>query len=429
MELMIAIGYLGLALVLGSLVAKIAEKLKIPDIPLLLLLGLIIGPFLQIIPSESAMKIFEYAGPIGLIFILLGGAFTMRISLLRRVIKTVIRLDTITFLVALFVSGLVFNIVLNLPYTCPIGYLFGAITSATDPATLIPVFSRVKTNPEVAITLEAESIFNDPLGIVSTSVVLGLIGLSSSTNPAIDLIALAGGAVFVGVLLAKIYEKIIVHCEFHEYVAPLVLGGAMLTLYVGDDLLPSIFGYGFSGYMAIAIMALCLGDALFKMAEKHENYEYVVRFCDDLSLLARIFIFVFLGACIKLSMLQSYFVPGLLVALGSIFLARPLGVFIGLAKSKHSFKEKLYFALEGPRGVVPAALAVTVGIEILKNADKIPSSITKYISPSDIAGTIIIGTFITILLSVILEASWARILALKLLGEYKPKYKEEMYHH
>ncbi|AIJ05374.1 Na+/H+ antiporter [Methanocaldococcus bathoardescens] len=426
---MIAIGYLGLALVLGSLVAKIAEKLKIPDIPLLLLLGLIVGPFLQIIPSESAMKIFEYAGPIGLIFILLGGAFTMRISLLRRVIKTVIRLDTITFLVALFVSGLIFNMVLNLPYTSPVGYLFGAITSATDPATLIPVFSRVRTNPEVAITLEAESIFNDPLGIVSTSVVLGLIGLSSSTNPAIDLVVLAGGAIFIGILLAKIYEKIVIHCEFHEYVAPLVIGGAMLILYVGDDLLPSIFGYGFSGYMAIAIMALCLGDALFKMAEKHEDYEYVVRFCDDLSLLARIFIFVFLGACIKLSMLESYFIPGLLVALGSIFLARPLGVFIGLAGSKHSFKEKLYFALEGPRGVVPAALAVTVGIEILKNADKIPSSITKYISPTDIAGTIIIGTFMTILLSVILEASWARVLALKLLGEYKPKYKEEIHHH
>lgn len=54
-----AIGYLGLALVLGSLVAKIAEKLKIPDIPLLLLLGLIIGPFLQIIPSDSAMEILN----------------------------------------------------------------------------------------------------------------------------------------------------------------------------------------------------------------------------------------------------------------------------------------------------------------------------------------------------------------------------------
>lgn len=322
-----AIGYLGLALVLGSLVAKIAEKLKIPDIPLLLLLGLIIGPFLQIIPSDSAMEIFEYAGPIGLIFILLGGAFTMRISLLKRVIKTVVRLDTITFLITLLISGFIFNMVLNLPYTSPVGYLFGAITAATDPATLIPVFSRVRTNPEVAITLEAESIFNDPLGIVSTSVILGLFGLFSSSNPLIDLITLAGGAIVVGLLLAKIYEKIIIHCDFHEYVAPLVLGGAMLLLYVGDDLLPSICGYGFSGYMAVAIMGLYLGDALFRADDI--DYKYIVSFCDDLSLLARVFIFVFLGACIKLSMLENYFIPGLLVALGSIFLARPLGVFLG----------------------------------------------------------------------------------------------------
>ncbi|NPA62581.1 MAG: sodium:proton antiporter [Methanococci archaeon] len=422
MELMLAIGYLGLALVLGSLVAKIAEKLKIPDIPLLLLLGLSIGPFLHIIPSESAMEIFEYAGPIGLIFILLGGAFTMRISLLRRVIKTVIRLDTITFLITLLVSGIVFNLVLNLPYNSPVGYLFGAIISATDPATLIPVFSRVKTNPEIAITLEAESIFNDPLGIVSTSVVLGLFGLSSSSNPAIDLITLAGGAIVVGLLMAKIYKKIILSCNFHEYVAPLVLGGAMLLLYLGDDLLPKTLGYGFSGYMAVAIMGLYLGDSLFRADDI--DYKYIVSFCDDLSLLARVFIFVFLGACIKLSMLENYFLVGLLVAFGSIFLARPLGVFIGLLGSKLSIKEKLYLALEGPRGVVPAALAVTVGIEILKNADKIPQYITKYISPIDIAGTIIIGTFMTILLSVVLEASWAGILALKLLGEYKPKKQE-----
>lgn len=423
-----AIGYLGLALVLGSLVAKIAEKLKIPDIPLLLLLGLIAGPFLQIITPESAMEIFEYAGPIGLIFILLGGAFTMRISLLKRVIKTVIKLDTITLLITLIVSGLIFNLVLNLPYNCPIGYLFGAITCATDPATLIPVFSRVKINPEIATILEAESIFNDPLGIVSTTVILGLIGLAPSVNPAIDLITLAGGAIVIGIILAKIYEKIIIHCEFHEYVAPLVLGGAMLLLYVGDELLPSIFGYGISGYMAIAIMGLYLGNALFKADDV--DYKYIVSFCEDLSLLARIFIFVFLGACIKLSMLENYFLPGLLVALGSIFLARPLGVLVGLFSSKHSLKEKLYIALEGPRGVVPAALAVTVGIKILKNADKIPTTITKYISPTDIAGTIIVGTFMTILLSVILEASWAGILASKLLGDYKSKYtNEEMSSH
>ena len=52
-----AIGYLGLALVLGAIIAKVAEKLKIPDIPLLLLLGLIIGPFLLTNPLRQSWLI------------------------------------------------------------------------------------------------------------------------------------------------------------------------------------------------------------------------------------------------------------------------------------------------------------------------------------------------------------------------------------
>ncbi|ENN96131.1 Na+/H+ antiporter [Methanocaldococcus villosus KIN24-T80] len=422
MELMSAIGFLGLSLVLGSIMAKISEKLNIPDIPLLLMLGLILGPILQIIPQGGALEIFEYVGPIGLVFILLGGAFTMRISLLKKVIKTVIRLDTITLMVTLIISGIFFNFILNLPITSPVGYLFGAITCATDPATLIPVFSKVKVDPEIAITLEAESIFNDPLGIVATSTILGMLGLAYVKNPILYFLSLSLGAIIAGVIFAKIYKYIIYRCEFHEYVSPLVLGGAMLLLYLGEHLIPKYINYGYSGYMAIAVMALYLGNELYKlMGDKHKNYEYIVNFSNDLSLLARIFIFVFLGACINMEMLIKYLIPGTIVALVSIFIARPLGVFIGLLGSNISFKKCLYFALEGPRGVVPAALAATVGVMILKHADKLPKYVITHISPKDFSGMIIIGTFLTILLSVILEASWAGILARKLIGEYKGK--------
>ncbi|WP_456419291.1 cation:proton antiporter [Methanocaldococcus infernus] len=419
MESIIAIGLIGLALVLGAFIAKAAENFKIPDIPLFLLLGLLIGPIFQIITPEQASNIFEYAGPIGLIFILLGGSFTMRISLLRKVLPTVIRLDLITLIVTLIVSGVIFNLVLGLPLQNPAGYLFGAITCATDPATLIPVFSKVKIDPKLAIILEAESIFNDPLGIVATSVMLGILNLYPAKNPFIDFIVLAGGAIIAGILLAKVYEEIITHAKFHEYVAPLVIGGGMLLVYIGDYLLPNLIGYGISGYMAVAIMALYLGDSLFRRVENEEDYRYVVNFCDDLSLLARMLIFVFLGACLHLELLLKYFVPGLIIALGSIFLARPIGVFLGLIKSKHSLKELIYFALEGPRGVVPAALGVTVSILIKKHANLLPEFVTKYISPTDLSGIILVATFLTILLSVILEASWAGVLAKKLFGEVK----------
>jgi len=70
--------------------------------------------------------------------------------------------------------------------------------------------------------------------------------------------------------------------------------------------------------------------------------------------------------------------------------------------------------LEGPRGVVPAALSATVYATIMKNPELIPSEITKYMPAQDIASSILVATFMTILLSVILEASWADALAKKL---------------
>ncbi|WP_423793146.1 cation:proton antiporter [Methanocaldococcus indicus] len=412
MELILGIFYLGVTLVFGALVAKLAEKFDIPDIPLLLLVGVLIGPILHIMPTKSAMDIFDIVGPIGLIFILLGGAFTMRMSILKNVMGPVIRLDTIALVITLLITGLAFNLIAGLDIYNPAGYLIGAILCATDPATLIPVFSKVKINPEIAITLEAESIFNDPLGIVATTLVLATLGLGKSVNPIIDLISLAGGAIIVGYIAAKIFKWVITRAKFYEYVAPLVLGGAMILLYLGEYLFPKIIGYGFSGYMAIAIMALILGDDLSKIAEEKEDYECIVKFSDVLALLSRIFIFVFLGACVQLDVLFKYFVPGLIVALVSILIARPIGVFIALIKTKFNFGEKLYIALEGPRGVVPAALTVTAAILILKHIDVISRFVPN---PTEYSHLILVSGFLTILVSVILEASWAGILAEKLL--------------
>ena len=91
MGLATTIGYISLLLISGSIIAKIGEKLNIPDIPLLLIYGLIVGPFLGIISTSYAQDIFGYVANIGLIIILLGGAFEMRWIVLKRVLKTVLK--------------------------------------------------------------------------------------------------------------------------------------------------------------------------------------------------------------------------------------------------------------------------------------------------------------------------------------------------
>ena len=415
MELAAAIGYLALLLISGTFIAKLGEKLGIPDIPLFLIFGLIVGPFLNIVPPDHAQSIFEYIANLGLIVILLGGAFEMRWIVLRKVLKTVLKLDTIGLLITMLVSGIIYNVVFKVPLLSPVGYLYGSITCATDPATLIPIFSKSDIDPKLAITLEAESVFNDPLGIVLTNIVLANLGLAKSLNPLLNFLSLTLGGIILGILGGKLFEMLFLKYDFKEYLIPLFIGLALFLWYFGDEIFPSLTGYEISGFMAVAIMGLYLGNTLTKYHQKTSYIRSMVKFCEELSTIFRILIFIFLGASISLVILERYWIFGLLCALGSIFIARPLGVFIATSiPPAIPLKERIYFALEGPRGVVPAALSATVYGVIKTNSHLIPPSITKYLPPHEIAGSILVATFITILLSVILEASWAEPLYRKL---------------
>jgi len=416
MDLAIAIGYLALLFISGSIIAKIGEKLKLPDIPLLLIFGLIVGPFLGIISTTNAQNIFEYVANIGLMVLLLGGALDMRWIVLKRVLNTVLKLDVIGLIGVFGISGLLFNFIFKIPIFSPIGYLYGAIVCATDPATLMPVFSKSNIDPKIALTLEAESVFNDPLGIVVTTIMLSTLGLAESLNPILNFITLAIGGVVLGIIGGKIFEKTVLKCDFKEFVAPLCMGLALLLWYFGEELFPILSsGYEISGFMAVAIMGLYLGNTLTKYEKQSKYIEEIDEFCSMLSTLFRVLIFVFLGASIGLSVLSNYWILGLFCALGSIFIGRPLAVFVATSIPPASdIKERIYYSLEGPRGVVPAALSATIYSLIMAHPDLIPSAITAYMAPPEIAGSILVATFMTILLSVVLEASWAELLGKKL---------------
>ncbi|HIP84822.1 MAG TPA: sodium:proton antiporter [Methanothermococcus okinawensis] len=418
MELTATVGYLALLLISGTFIAKLGEKLGVPDIPLFLIFGLVVGPLLNIVPPGHAQNIFEYVANLGLIVILLGGAFEMRWIVLKKVLTTVLKLDTIGLLITMLVSGAIYNVIFRTPLSYPVGYLYGAITCATDPATLIPIFSKSDIDPKLAITLEAESVFNDPLGIVLTNIVLASMGLVNSINPLLNFLSLTLGGIILGIVGGKIFEMLFLKCDFKEYIIPLFVGLALFLWYFGDKLFPSLTGYQISGFMAVAIMGLYLGNTLTKYYQKTNYVKSIMRFCEELSTIFRILIFIFLGASISLVILERYWFFGLLCALGSIFIARPLGVFIATSiPPAIPLKERIYFALEGPRGVVPAALSATVSSVIEANSHSIPPSITQYLSPQEIAGSIVVATFLTILLSVILEASWAEPLYRKLFKE------------
>ncbi len=299
-----------------------------------------------------------------------------------------------------------------------IGFLYGAITCATDPATLIPVFAKLDLPAEISTTLIAESVFNDPLGVVLTKTSLSTLGIGAHHNPIALFLSLAAGGAAAGVIAGAALEQLLAREPFKEYVVPITLGAALATWYLCEETLPHLTGYELSGFMAVAILGMYIGNRLTEHEHLREDLQFLKGFMEELSTVVRIIVFTTLGACVSLPLLKRYWLGGLLCAFGNIFLARPLGVLAGtyLPPKEHiTLKERLYLALEGPRGVVPAALVGTVYTKITNHPHLLPPPVTRQMPPHALAGTILVATFLTILLSVILEATWAQPLAKRLL--------------
>ncbi len=411
------IGYMSILFAGGSLIAKLAEKFGIPDIPLLLIFGLFIS-FLNIMPKGIVETSFSFIGNFGLIILLFIGSYEMEWNVMKKVLGTIVKLDIVALLILFAISGVIFNFVFNLPLLSILGFLFGAIVCATDPATLIPIFSKIDINPEVALTLEAESVFNDPLGIVMALICLSAMGLAASENPIIEFTSLAVGGILLGLFAGKFYELIVSKIKFGDYIAPFTLGLCIAFWYFAEGVFPQLTGgYEISGFMAAAIMGLYIGNTLTHKKEHEEDMKRVSLFFGELSTFIRILIFVLLGASVSIPLLEKYIVPATLCALGSILVARPIGVLIATSIPPiRPFLERVYIALEGPRGVVPATLSAMVYSEIISHPNIVPAAITKYMPAPELAGTILIATFATIIISVILEASWAKPLANMLLN-------------
>ncbi|HUX53293.1 MAG TPA: cation:proton antiporter, partial [Williamwhitmania sp.] len=171
-----------------------------------------------------------------------------------------------------------------------------------------------------------------------------------------------------------------------------------------------------SGYLVATVIGIVFGNhaLVFKRWNEHAGFNKFVKeemhFNEIISDMASVFIFILFGATVNLSILNETLVKGVLIALGVVFIARPIASLAILPLKKWTFKEYLFISLEGPRGVVPAALAgvpLAIGFmnhnQILINWGQV----------------ILSATIMTVLISVLAETLWVKPLTKKLLSQKK----------
>ena len=348
----------GLILAIGTITGLLAQKIKIPDVAVFLIVGMLIGPeALGLINIKADSALNQIILLFGASYILFDGGASLRFSILKHVWITIVALATVGVVVTAAITGLAAYYVLGVPLM--VALLLGSTLASTDPATLVPIFRQVKIRDRVAQTVVSESAFNDATGAIITFGVLMVAmgtGQFSPTASLLDLLKQSVIGIGAGAALGYLGALLIAHerWSFLAEYAPVVTLAAVIAAYFAAD------GLQASGFMAVFVFGIMLGNKEsfgFKMqsgeAQKLEDYVATTAF------IMRLFIFILLGAQVDFALMSQHVAGGVVVVTILMLVARPATVFLCALpdrRARWSFNEMVFMCWTRETGVVPAAL-------------------------------------------------------------------------
>lgn len=382
---------------LGMLSGKMAGWLRLPDVALFIVAGIIVGQGFQLVNEASSSFTNQFILVVGSTLILFDGGRNIKLSGLRKVWITVTLLSVPGVIVTCAAVAFASHLLLGLPWLYAL--LLGAIISSTDPATLIPVFKQVRIRTKVRETVESESAFNDATGSILTfsllAIIMGAQEISVSSG-ILDFVKTALGGIAVGCLAGFIMTYITAHFKlgFLRDYATIAMVVTSLGAYLAGEFLHV------SGFMATFTAGLIWGNAgTFKLDMKDKLHE-MGHFTENITVIMRMLIFILLGSQVNFTVIMENLWPSLGVIFVFMFIARPLTVLLCTLpdrKAKWKKNEILFMFWVRETGVIPAALAGMAAGAGIKHSDLISSV-----------------TFLAVLLTILFQASTTAFVARKL---------------
>jgi potassium/hydrogen antiporter len=383
----------GLILAIGTITGLLAQKIRIPDVAVFLVVGMAIGPealgLINIKPDSALNQIILLFGAS---YILFDGGASLRFSVLKQVWITIVVIATIGVLITAAITGIGAYYVLGVPWI--VALLLGATLASTDPATLVPIFRQVHIRDRVAQTVMSESALNDAMGAIVTFGVLGVAmgtGEFSLTSSILDLLKQSIIGIVAGVGFGYLAALLIAHerLGFLANYAPVVTLVAVIGAYFAAD------GLQASGFMAVFVFGIMIGNKeSYGFNMEAEEARKLDEYVSTTAFIMRLFIFILVGAQVDFGLMGQYLTGGVIVVIILMLVARPVTVFacaLPDRRARWSVKEMLFMCWTRETGVIPGALAgLLVGM-------KAPG-----------AQMIASVTFIAILMTILIQAPTTR---------------------
>jgi cell volume regulation protein A len=389
----------GIILALGAGSAVLAQKLKIPDVVVFLIVGTLLGPgAVNAIDVKADSALNQLVLIFGSCYILFDGGASLRLKVLKGVWITIVILATIGVLITAAITGAAAYYILDVPLI--VAALLASVIASTDPATLVPVFRQVKIRERVAQTVMSESAFNDATGAILTFAVLAIAmgqGDFSLSASLVDLLRQAAIGLVAGVILGYLASLLIAHerLGFLREYAPVVSLMAVIGAYLSAD------GMQASGFMSVFVFGIVIGNKdAFGFSMGKAEQERLDDFVATTALIMRMFIFILLGTQVDFTLMSQNLAGGVIVVAVFMLIARPVTVFMCALpdrRARWTLKEMLFMCWTRETGVIPAALAgLLVGLGA--PGAKLIASVT----------------FLAILMTILIQATTTRWLAKRL---------------
>ncbi|MFH2037708.1 MAG: sodium:proton antiporter [Candidatus Zixiibacteriota bacterium] len=303
-------------------------------------------------------------------FLLFAGALKININDLAQKKLVVSTLATGGVIATTFIVGTIIYfglglITLYLPYAYCL--VFGALIAPTDPVAVIAILKSAKASKSLETKIAGESLFNDGIGVVVFTVMLGIaVGGGDSTIKhilALFVREALGGIVFgllIGLLAYKMLKNVNDHSVEILLTLALVSGGYALAGYLHT-----------SGPIAIVVAGVLIGNHGRALAMSESTRDHLDKFWELIDETLNAILFIWIGMeILVLSFSTSYFIAGLIaipVTLGARFLS--VWSTISILKRWREFTKNAIIILTwgGLRGGISIAMALSLSAGAERN--------------------------------------------------------------
>lgn len=335
-----------------------AWRLRLPAIVLLLAFGLALG---QVLPADKLVQnenLFFAMVSLSVGIILFEGGLTLNFRELKGVRGVVVRLVSVGLIVTWLGTAAAAKWIAGFSNESAI--LLGALLTVSGPTVVLPLLRHVQPIRRIGSLAKWEGIVNDPIGAVLAALVFelllhgqGELGVAGASSYELGKTLVVG--VGLGLSGGYLLQLILRYYLLPDYLQnPLILSYVLLLFAASNQIQPE------SGLVTVTVLGVFLAN------QRAVSVRHVMEFKENLSVLLISMLFIGLASRLKINV-ETFHMLGwesLLLVAVLILVVRPAAVFVSTIGSDLTWRERGFLAWIHPRGIVAAAVASLLALEI-----------------------------------------------------------------